>query len=85
MLLTSEHRTRGRCHVHRRKGVTHLYQVVPGIAGTERPLEKQVESVTFVFGFQQLVVLLAVQRNVTLVVAPRILKENTRSVERVEL
>lgn len=51
MLLTSEHRTRGRCHVHRRKGVTHLYQVVPGIAGTERPLEKQVESVTFVFGF----------------------------------
>ena len=43
------------------KMLTHLYQVISRITGTERSFEEQVESARSVFGFDQLVVLLAVQ------------------------
>lgn len=51
----------------------HLYQVVSGVAGAERPFKEHVESVGFLLGFNQLVVLLRVQRNAALSVAPRVL------------
>lgn len=58
-----------------KKVFTHLYEVVSGITGAERSFEEQVESVRFVFGIQQLVVLLAIQWNVALTVTPRILRD----------
>lgn len=51
----------------------HLDQVVSGVTGAERPFKEHVESVGFLPGFDQLVVLLRVQRNAALAVAPRVL------------
>lgn len=42
----------------RSRGLPHLYQVVSGVAGAERPFKEHVESVGFLLGFNQLVVLL---------------------------
>lgn len=43
------------------KSMSYLYEVVSRIASTERSFEEQVVSVAFLRGFDQLVVLLAVQ------------------------
>lgn len=55
---------------------THLNEVVSRITCAEWSFEEQVESIMFLFGFNQLIVLLAVQRDVALTVTPGILKES---------
>ena len=67
------------------KDFTHLYEIVSGITGTERSFKEQVVSVRFLHGFDQLVVLLAVQWNVALAVAPRVLMEKTHIMTLTEL
>lgn len=48
----------GRSPQHEAESCTHLDQVVSGVAGAERPFKEHVDSVGFLLGLNQLVVLL---------------------------
>lgn len=63
---------------------THLNEVVSRITCAEWSFEEQVESIRFLFGFNQLIVLLAVQRDVAFTVTPGILRKVTQYVETLE-